>query len=348
MPSPFVLDGILTTSGDGSSGGDVTVPINYVTDNNQGTIFTFSPDPSVDTESSPFRFTALSFTNGNGSQNFVTRMGHNVAPGGGPLDALRPMLAIEQEQRYHDGSQYASEFHISYQRPGGTLQRWFTAFLSADAPTRANNVLGFGIEQVYHNDVSGNRIFTSDRTDGFLVNNTRIAIGITAAGAGGNPASDGYVVAAPSDYTGKFLKLSRNGFEFATWTPYGELVINGSATGLNVAGTSADAMLEITGRTQTPNIVNFRSVNGTERFRITATGTQAVFNASVGHYFLKDLFVMDPTFTDIKFAAIGNGQIWTNQTTAASALGAIAKVWPIYNETGVLQGYVPLYATFTP
>lgn len=59
-------------------------------------------------------------------------------------------------------------------------------------------------------------------------------------------------------------------------------------------------------------------------------------------------FVIADSGGNAQFTINSDGLLKTNQATAASALGAIAKVIPIYSIAGTLQGYMPLYASFTP
>ena len=49
-----------------------------------------------------------------------------------------------------------------------------------------------------------------------------------------------------------------------------------------------------------------------------------------------------------KFAIRNDGGILTDDSAAASAVATVNAVFPIYDESNVLIGYVPIYTTFTP
>jgi hypothetical protein len=51
--------------------------------------------------------------------------------------------------------------------------------------------------------------------------------------------------------------------------------------------------------------------------------------------------------SDLAFRVGMNGQIITNQTTSATTLGSVARRMPIYNTSGGLIGYIPVYDSIT-
>lgn len=54
-----------------------------------------------------------------------------------------------------------------------------------------------------------------------------------------------------------------------------------------------------------------------------------------------------PTYSDKVFAVNYDGKIKTNQTSAGTTLGTVTGKMPIYNESGTLIGYIPIYDSIT-
>ncbi len=70
------------------------------------------------------------------------------------------------------------------------------------------------------------------------------------------------------------------------------------------------------------------------------TWSQYQFQTISGGYTLID--------ANSSWAGVGLNKLGVGNSTAASALGSLAKVMQVFNATGTSLGYVPIYATFTP
>lgn len=324
---------------------------------NTSPYFSLEPD-SEDDESDPFNVVASTGVfdgagsdtgtgTGAGRYDFVVRMGHNVAAGGGPVNTSRPSLAIEFEQNYLFGGGQFCEWHLAFRRQGAAFdQRPISAFLRWDAePTRDNNQLAFLVEQVFHRRADGTtNLFTSDSTGGFRT--TDVPIGTEHSGTSANH----LVLRGPTGMASnvRFMQVLKNSSELAFMTRYGEFKLDGTLSG---AGTGENnAMLEVNGRTGTSGVVRFRAEDGTtNRFYINSgTGAFAAIQSNGQWQHSGPLQVFDTNGSTQRFRVNEAGNVATDQVTAASALGALNGVWPIRNIAGTIIGYLPTYATFTP
>jgi hypothetical protein len=180
-----------------------------------------------------------------------------------------------------------------------------------------------------------------DTTSGFAFGNNPIGLTLALTSAG-----NGLTLAMPSGGTGKFFTFTKNSGEFFRMSRFGEVVLDGTST---QSGTGIEnSMLTLRGRTGTANILQLESSNGTQRFSVDGGGTQCVISTTGTYLNGSNFLVYDSGLSNIQFAVLPNGRIWSNQFSSASALGSLIGVEARYNTSGTLRGYVPIYATFTP
>ena len=304
-----------------------------------GNLYSYLPDGEVDAESTSFNITTRSFENSNATFNYVTRFGYNVAPGGGPVDSAKAMVGRSTEARYYytAGGYYVSEVHDEFQRPSGTIQRYISAFLGHAAPTRANNNLALNIEQVFHADTAGNLIWTSDRTEGFWIRDCRLAL--TNAGA---PSADLLVMDGSPTMSGYFFRVKKNGTSFFQMNQHGEVVLDGSSVAISGGNSGAVAFFDVIGHAGNEFTATFRDSSGTSRLSVSRDGTYAIINPTT-LYARTSVYVQNGSSVT-QFAALSDGQLWTNQASAGGPAGAVTHKMPWYDNTGGLIGYVELKA----
>lgn len=302
MSANFVFGGI---SIGGATGGSDTpgVPTEWPVDNATGIVSRITPDPQVDSQSNPFNFVGGSF-DFSGTEDFVVRLGHNVAQGGANEDPSRAMLADEWEQDYLTGAGIrVSERHLAHKGDyiGATLRRPMSFFLRNDAdpaidPEYAVEFELLKLSQKW-NDV---KFVESDLTSGLRTRDVPIGTDHTITTVAH------LNLRGPTGQTANFMQCAKNSGQFFTMNGYGEITLNTTTTGTDASG--ANAALDVQGRTQTPYSLAVRSANGTERLVVeSANGTGAMRSASTYiHWGTFRLFDSTGATERVQFGSNGN------------------------------------------
>ena len=337
MSADFVFGGI---SIGGAAGGSATpgVPTEWPVNQTTGVVAQITPDPQVDTQSSPFNFVGGSF-DFSGTENFVVRLGHNIGQGGVSVDADRPMVASEWEQDFLTGGNRYAEHHLAHRGDfvGSTLRRPITYFLrNDDEPANDSQYsVDFGVRQITQT-WDGDVLFRSNTVNGVQAFNVPLGTSHT------DVAVSHLNLAGPAGQTAPFVTFSRNAAELGRLTALGELVLTG-ATGGTVS--SESAMFKVVGRTGTAAIITFATAGGTTRLEIDQTEGSTGQLRSAGQWYHSGQFaVRSNVSVTTGFLVAPTGVIYTNQTSAGGPAGAVVGKMPIYNTSFALVGYIEIKA----
>lgn len=297
---------------------------------------------AADTYSKPFNWIASSFTNTDDTENFVFRIGNNLANGGGPVDATRSTVFDEWESHYVYGGVDVVERHMGFKAVGLGHQRFLTFIGRSDglAPVNADqNCLGFVCDGLYIKErTNTTQYLRVDAANGFAVTNLEQGLSVAMTSAG-----DGIRMSAAANSTGNYFSLDYNSGTIMSVNQHGEWNIAGAGTATGLE----NSMLKVRGRTGTPNALQVDSINGDNRLQIASDGSYLINTCATTYFRGSDLLIQNAA-TVTKFAVINaTGAIWTNQRIAATALaspGTVTGRVELFTEAGVSIGSFPLYA----
>lgn len=338
--SSFVLGSIVIGSpADASVPG---VPVDWNVNNSTQLVASIVPDPQADPDSEPYNFVGGSYANDVGTDNFVVRLGHNITAGGGAVDAARPYVADEWEQDYYNpilGPGRYVERHLSFKAPGEDIQRvWtFGGRWDAEPATPAQNQLGFNVDSIYH--------YNRDRTDQYWTVDGVYGMQFTNIPFGTNnteTTAEHLIIRGPAAQTTPFITVAQNGITCISVNSKAEMFIDGSSVGAGAGGT---AMLQVRGRVGTSLSVLFEDRNAQPIFSIAGDGSYTLNNGLL----LQRNSISVQTSGGVETFAVVNssGIIRTNQTAAATTPGSVTHKMPIYDTSGTLVGYIPIYNAIT-
>lgn len=182
--------------------------------------------------------------------------------------------------------------------------------------------------------VSGNNIYPST-----------VAFAINTARTGGDGWHHGVDIRGVSDTAIKISDAAVNGTLFPTV---------GISIGNHTAGLAGPIVAEqfanggdtvvlqrITNSTPTGAFLRCLNADNTvELFILGMDGSMV----TTGGLTLAQDFVINPAGTDV-FHVTSSGQVWTNQVAASAVPATQNKRIPVYNISGSLEGYIPLYNT---
>lgn len=346
----FTFDGVTVLSG-----GGVASSIDTTINNSTGTPNAFFRPGTPDTQSAPFTMGGRSYlftgvTTPTQVYNYVWRMGHNMDSVGGAIDPARPVLKQEFEQNYFanyaDGARVedilVTEWHLVHTPPGGSDQRLITTFCRWNgATTPTNNNLKFFVEQLQHRNAANNKDFwTCDSTQGFQIADWPLGVNITTT------SKIPFSINVPISHNADMFRVNYNAATFMYLTKFGELAIDSSATqsGSSVLGAS----LYVRGRVGSTYNFYVLASDGNARIRVNqSTGATGIiiFNSQFQNYGSFDQY--NAAGSTLLFQIGGTGNIRTNQRVAGTTLGSVTGKIEIFNESGVSQGFLPLYNSIT-
>ena len=295
-----------------------------------------------DTYSKPFNFIASSFANSDSTKNFVFRIGHNLANGGGATDASRSTLQDEWEQHYVAGGVDVVERHMGFTPAGGSVQRFITFLGRSDgtAPASSNeNILGFIADKVYIRERTNTTEYLSvDAASGFAVKN----VGLSVEPIG--TSLTGLTLKMPNNTTGNFLTFTYNAAGFGEMNSYGQLYLTGSG---KTGSAPRASLVTLRGSSSSAHTFWVEDTGGTPNLLIQSDGTVNIYRTATHYMRSSNGVYFQNLSSTTQFAVLANGQIWTNQRTARTALaspGTVTGSIELRDQAGTSIGSIPLYA----
>lgn len=298
---------------------------------------------SSDSYSKPLNFIASSFANSNSTKNFVFRIGHNLANGGGATDASRSTLQDEWEQHYVAGGVDVVERHMGFAPAGGSVQRFITFLGRSDgtAPASSNeNILGFIADKIYMRERTNTTEYLSvDAASGFAVKN----VGLSVETVGTSLTAMNLKL--PNSATGNFLTFTYNSSGFSEMNSWGQLYLTGSG---KTGSAPRASLVTLRGSSSSAHTFWVEDTGGTPNLLIQSDGTVNIYRTTT-HYVRSSNGVYHQNLSSTThFAVLASGQIWTNQRSAATGpVGTVTGKMPIYNTSGTIQGYIAIYDAIT-
>lgn len=211
------------------------------------------------------------------------------------------------------------------------------AWLGAEPATPAQNQLGFNVDSIYH--------YNRDRTDQYWTVDGVYGMQFTNIPFGTNnteTTAEHLIIRGPAAQTTPFITVAQNGITCISVNSKAEMFIDGSSVGAGAGGT---AMLQVRGRVGTSLSVLFEDRNAQPIFSIAGDGSYTLNNGLL----LQRNSISVQTSGGVETFAVVNssGIIRTNQTAAATTPGSVTHKMPIYDTSGTLVGYIPIYNAIT-